>query len=718
MKGIGAELPCSTADKQLFAATTTITLGDGRSTSFWDSAWLQGLRPRDLAPLIYLISRRKNRTVQDALCNSNWIRDLNLQSASLSGSHLVEYCSLWSQVNRVQLHPATPDTTSWKLTQSRQYSTKSAYEAQFCGSVRTDFEWIIWKNWAPPKCKFFCWLAIQNRIWTADRLAQRGWPHIALCALCRSAQESGVHLFTDCRFVKCIWTEVSCWVAVEGLNPSFWGQQDSLLGWWTMLAKLPIGDRKGLRSLIILVTNPEETKEIQRQVQELLDKIYMRESLSPCAAPVILVPKKDGSWRMCVAGKAINNITVRYRHPIPRLDDMLDELSGSMIFSKIDLRSGYHQIRMNVGDEWKTAFKTKFRLYECKTLEEHVEHIRQVLDVLRKEKLFANLEKCTFCTDQVVFLGFVVSGQGIHVDESKVKVIKEWPTPKNVSQVRSFHGLTSFYRRFVKDFSTIADSLNELTKKGVVFKWGEPQETAFQELKKCWAEAPLLVLPDFTKTFEVECNGSGIGIGGVLMQGGKPVAYFSEKLSGAQLNYFVYDNELYALVRVLETWQHYLWPKEFVIYSDHEALKDVVKLHGMPRTIVSDRETKFLSYFWKTLWAKLRTKLLFSTTCHPQTDGQTEVEQSNMEASKHAEYVKKLHEKTKAELEKKAQYFSAKANKHRKKMIFEPGDLVWVHICKERFPEKRKSKLMPQGDRPFKVQAKINDNAYKIDLPE
>ena len=163
-------------------------------------------------------------------------------------------------------------------------------------------------------------------------------------------------------------------------------------------------------------------------------------------------------------------------------------------------------------------------------MEEHAEHIQQVLDVLRKEKLFANLEKCTFCADQVVFLGFVVSGQGIQVDESKIKAIKEWPTPENVNQVRSFHGLAGFYRRFVKNFSTIAAPLNELTKKSVAFNWREPQENAFQELKKRLMEAPLLVLPDFTKTFEVECDASGIGIGGVLMQDGKPVAYFSEKL--------------------------------------------------------------------------------------------------------------------------------------------------------------------------------------------
>jgi hypothetical protein len=141
-----------------------------------------------------------------------------------------------------------------------------------------------------------------------------------------------------------------------------------------------------------------------------------------------------------------------------------------------------------------------------------------------------------------------VTAEGIQVDEDKIKAIKDWPVPKNVSQVRSFHGLAGFYRRFVKDFSTIAAALNNLTKKDVPFVWGDEQDRAFQELKRKLCEAPLLQLPDFRKTSEIECDASGIGIGGVLIQEGKPIAYFSEKLNGPHLNYSVYDKELYALV--------------------------------------------------------------------------------------------------------------------------------------------------------------------------
>jgi hypothetical protein len=174
-----------------------------------------------------------------------------------------------------------------------------------------------------------------------------------------------------------------------------------------------------------------------------------------------------------------------------------------------------------------------------------------------------------------VFLGYVVTAQGIEVDPAKIEAIPSGPQPKTVTQVRSFLSLAGFYRRFVKDFGSIAALLNELTKKDMPFTWGDAQQDAFLLLKDRLTHAPLLQLPDFNKTFELECDASGIGLGGVLLQDGKPVAYFSEKLSGPSLNYSTYDKESYALVRTLETWQHYLWPKEFVIHSDHESLKHI-----------------------------------------------------------------------------------------------------------------------------------------------
>jgi hypothetical protein len=161
------------------------------------------------------------------------------------------------------------------------------------------------------------------------------------------------------------------------------------------------------------------------------------------------------------------------------------------------------------------------------------------------------------------------------VDEAKIEAIKSWPIPITLTQLQSFLGLTGFYRCFVRDFSTIATPLNDLMKKGVPFYWGAAQEHSFNTLIDKFTHAPLLQLPDFGKTFELECDASGIRIGGVLLQEGKPITYFSEKLSGPSLNYSTYDKELYALVCVLEIWQHYLWPKEFVIHSDHESLKHI-----------------------------------------------------------------------------------------------------------------------------------------------
>jgi hypothetical protein len=188
-----------------------------------------------------------------------------------------------------------------------------------------------------------------------------------------------------------------------------------------------------------------------------------------------------------------------------------------------------------------------------KSMAAHLYHLRAIFNALRDARLFGNLEKYVFCTDRVFFLSYFVTPQGIEIDQAKVEAIQGWPLPKTITQVRSFLGLAGFYCRFVKDFSTIAALLNALTKKGVPFSWGTTQENAFTMLKDKLTYAPLLQFFDFNKTFKLECDASGIGLGGVLLQDGKLVAYFSEKLSRPVLNYSTYDKELYALVRTLQT---------------------------------------------------------------------------------------------------------------------------------------------------------------------
>ena len=187
--------------------------------------------------------------------------------------------------------------------------------------------------------------------------------------------------------------------------------------------------------------------------------------------------------------------------------------------------------------------------------EDHATHLCQVLSILSEKKLYGNLEKCHFFTSQVMFLGYVVLAQGIHVDESKIKAIQEWPVPTSIQQVRSFHGLASFYRRFVKNFSSIITPMIRVIK-GRTFMWNGVAQAALEGIKKKLTSAPVLVLPSFAKTFEVECDASGVGIGVVLSQEMRPIAYFSEKLNETKRRYSTYDKEFYAIVRASEHWRH------------------------------------------------------------------------------------------------------------------------------------------------------------------
>nr|XP_029148743.1 uncharacterized protein LOC114925331 [Arachis hypogaea] len=433
-------------------------------------------------------------------------------------------------------------------------------------------------------------------------------------------------------------------------------------------------------------SNPEGTKEFQRQVEELLAKGHIRKSMSPCVIPVLFVPKKDGTWRMCVDCRAVNKITVKYCYPFPRLDDMLNELYGACIFSKIDLKSGYHQIRMKPGDEWKTVFKTKYGLYEwlvmpfgltnvpntfmclmnnvlreflgkfvvvyfddiliySTCLNNHLSHVSAVLGVLRKEKLYANLKKCTFCIDRVIFLGFVMSASGIEVDEEKVKAIHEWPMPKNAFDVRSFHGLAGFYKRFIKKFSTIAAPLTEEK---------------------------------------------------------RVIAFFSEKLNLAQHKYSTYDKELYALVRALEVWQHYLLPKEFVIHADHESLKHLKgqgkldKRHakwvkfietflyviafkqGKENVVVDALSQSAFNKFYRHEGFLFRGNRICVPACSIRDLFLNHIMGFDgsfcLDAEGKVEKVKDMHLKARELLEKKNKLTAQRVNKGRRELVFEPGD--------------------------------------------
>ena len=294
---------------------------------------------------------------------------------------------------------------------------------------------------------------------------------------------------------------------------------------------------------------------------------------------------------------------------------MFDMLSGSKCYTKLDLKSGYHQIRIRPGDEWKTAFKTNEGLYEwmvmpfglsnalrtfmrlmnqvlkpfigkfvvvyfddiliySKTEVAHYNHVREVLAVLQANELYINLKKCSFLTDKLLFLRYVVNADGIHVDEDKVRAVREWPTPKTVSDVRSFHGLATFYRRFVRDFSSIVAPIIECLKKWK-FSWGKEADQSFALIKEKLSIALVLALPNFDKVFQVECDASVVGIGVVLSQDIRPVAFFSEKVCEARSKWSAYESEFFAIVRTLKHWEHYLIQREFVLYTDHQALKHI-----------------------------------------------------------------------------------------------------------------------------------------------
>jgi hypothetical protein len=377
--------------------------------------------------------------------------------------------------------------------------------------------------------------------------------------------------------------------------------------------------------------NPKKYKdEIDKAIKELLDKGHIRPSSSPFASSVVLVKKKDGTMRMCIDYRDLNKKTIKNKYPIPRIDELLDELHGVVYFTKIDLHSGYHQIKMREQDVPKTAFKCHYGHYKflvmpfgltnapatfqscmnhvfnkqlrkfllvffddlliySKTWEEHLQHVEQILAIMEKQSLYAKESKCEFGMTEVLYLGHIIGVKGVQVHQEKIQAILDWPTPKTLTELKGFLGICCYYRRFVKGFSQLCAPLTDLTRMGA-FKWSPEAQLTFDKMKKVMCTCPVLALPDFAQPFTMECDASEEGIGAVLMQNRHPIVYESRKLRGPELLCTIYDKEMLAIMHALAKFRQYLVGAKFVVTTDHNSLK-----YFLDQKDLNERQQKWVS---------------------------------------------------------------------------------------------------------------------------
>ena len=366
--------------------------------------------------------------------------------------------------------------------------------------------------------------------------------------------------------------------------------------------------------------SPSELKVLREYIDENLANGFIRHSRSPAGAPIFFVKKKDGSLRLVVDYRGLNKVMVRNRYALPLIPNLLERLSGAKYFTRLDLRGAYNLVRIRPGDEWKTAFRTRYGHFEytvmpfgltnapavfqhmandifrdfldifiiiylddiliySKTQEDHDNHVRQVLQRLREFGLYAKLEKCCFDRNQVEFLGYVVSPEGISMDPKKVQTVLDWKTPGSVRDLQCFLGFANFYRKFIKSYSQVVLPLTELTQKNRPFVWTSSAAKAFDSLKQAFTSAPILVHVDLEKPFIIEADASDFALGSVLSQIAHdeklhPVAFHSRKFEPAEINYEIHDKELLAIVDSFEQWRHFLEgsPHQIIVYNDHKNL--------------------------------------------------------------------------------------------------------------------------------------------------
>ena len=368
-------------------------------------------------------------------------------------------------------------------------------------------------------------------------------------------------------------------------------------------------------------------QEVSRQLREMQSQGVIQLSKSPWASPVVLVKKKDGTHRFCVDYRQLNSITKTDNFPLPRIDDLLDQLGESKYFSSIDLASGFWQIQMHSSSQEKTAFVTPHGLYEfrvmpfglknapgvfqrlmqqvvsslnsgsgpdfvsvylddilvfSKNLNEHLEHLRLVIQRLVEVGLKLKPSKCKFAQHELEYLGHVVSREGLRTNPNLTEAVVDFPRPQSVRDVRRFLGLASYYRRFILHFAKIARPLHKLTCKDTRFDWSPECQIAFQELKQRLSSVPVLAYPNFDAQFVLETDASIKGLGAVLSQaqeGGNlhPVGYASRALSPSEVHYGITDLETLAVVWAISHFSHYLYGNRVVAYTDHTAVKSVLE---------------------------------------------------------------------------------------------------------------------------------------------
>nr|GEW89435.1 retrotransposon protein, putative, Ty3-gypsy subclass [Tanacetum cinerariifolium] len=409
-----------------------------------------------------------------------------------------------------------------------------------------------------------------------------------------------------------------------------------------------------------------EMKELSDQLKELADKGFIRPISSPWGAPGLFVKKKDGSFRTCIDYRELNKLTVKNRYPLSRIDDLFDQLQRSSIYSKIDLRSGYHQLMVREEDILKTVFRTRYGHYEFQVMPFGLTNTPAVfMDLMNREcKPYLDKFMIVFIDDILIYSKNKQEHEE-HLNTipwshpAKIESIKDWASPKTATEIRQFLGLAGYYRRFIEEFLKIARSMTKLNQKKVKFDWGEKQKTAFQIINQKLCSAPILALPEGSEDFVVYCDASIKILGAVLMQREKMFSYRSQQLKVHEKNYTTHDLELGAVVQILEAQTEAMKPENLqsqdvggmLIENSKDPekpreeklepradgtlklpidklarlyLKEVVTRHGIPVSIICNRDPRFTSNFWKEFQKAMGTRLDMSTTYHPETDGQSE----------------------------------------------------------------------------------------------